>query len=107
MNREVLHYSDADKRPFLEWFSHLDRPVQAVVDRYIVRVSQGGSRNNVTPIRDGNGLKEIRVAKLGIRVYFADVTRGMLILTGGSKDTQRQDIETAKRYLRKYRDSQG
>ena len=107
MVRKIIYYKSAlGREPFFAWFDQLDIRLQVVIDRYVGRVAQGGSKNNVTPIKGGDGVKEIRVAKLGIRVYFAEPERLMLVLIGGDKDTQRQDVKTAKLYWRDYREQQ-
>ena len=52
----------------------------------------------------GEGVYELKIDfGPGYRVYFGlDGSELVVLLVGGSKKTQRQDIETAKQYWRTY-----
>ena len=90
---------DSGKSPFYEWFNGLDQKSQVAVMRFINRVSLGGSRKNVKSL--GDGVWEIKVAYEAMRVYFGK-TNGLLVLLGGGKSKQSEDIEQAKYYWRSY-----
>ena len=93
------YITDSGKSPFYEWFNGLDQKSQVAVMRFINRVSLGGSRKNVKPL--GDGVWEIKVAYKAMRVYFGKVN-GLLVLPGGGKSKQSEDIEQAKYYWRCY-----
>lgn len=85
---------------FDDWLSHLRDPVARVrINARILRL-RFGNPGDVKAV--GEGVLEMRIDHgPGYRVYFA--RRGselILLLCGGDKATQRQDIERAKELLR-------
>lgn len=103
--REIRRYITADGRiPFEEWFESLrDVRVIAKIEARLKRVSLGnlGDYKFV-----GEGVFELRIrTKQGLdyRIYFGQkgVTL-ILLLCGGDKGTQHQDIEKAKNYWKDY-----
>ena len=88
------------KVPFKEWIFSLPLRTQTKIFEYIKRVSEGGSKKNVKAI--GDKLFEIKVNyKSGYRVYFGELDSVViLVLLGGDKSTQKQDIKKAKEYWR-------
>ena len=81
---------------FAEWFAGLrDRHAKARIDVRIRRLSLGNP-GDVRPV--GEGVSELRIDYgPGYRVYF--VQRGqelIILLAGGDKRTQDQDIRTAR-----------
>ena len=81
---------------YLDWFSHLrDRAAKVRIDIRIRRLSLGNA-GDVKPV--GEGVSELRVNfGPGYRVYF--VQQGdicVVLLAGGDKSTQEQDIRKAK-----------
>lgn len=100
---EIRYYVSADGRqPFAEWFAELDPIARAKVTRAIVRM-QEGNLSNVKSV--GGGVLEYRIDfGPGYRVYFGlDGATLVILLTGGSKQRQRRDIEAATRYWQDYR----
>ncbi len=86
------------RKPFREWLYGLgDRAAIARITTRLERVELGnlGDHKSV-----GSGVMELRITYgPGYRVYYAfDGTRVVLLLIGGSKNTQARDIETAKAY---------
>jgi putative addiction module killer protein len=85
---------------YASWFRSL-RDARAKAKILINRLLDGNA-GDVAPI--GDGLSELRIHYgPGYRVYFAN--RGdtlILLLIGGDKDSQRRDIETAKRLAQEY-----
>lgn len=80
---------------YVQWFAKLrDRQARARIDVRIRRLSLGNP-GDVRPV--GEGVSELRIDYgPGYRVYF--VQRGeqvLILLAGGAKRTQPQDIETA------------
>ncbi len=80
---------------YANWFAKLrDRQARTRIDVRIRRLSLG-NRGDVRPV--GEGVSELRIDYgPGYRVYF--VQRGselVILLAGGDKHTQDQDIHTA------------
>ena len=92
----------AGRAPFAEWVKGLDFNTQAVVDRFVDRVSQGGAKKSIKSLKDG--VYEIKIPYAGgLRLYFALInTKHIVLLAGGKKATQPQDIKKAKQYWRTY-----
>jgi len=103
MKKSIHYYTKNNgKSPFLDWINSLDVKQQVIVDRYIQRVAQGGSRKSVKTLKDG--IFEIKIPySSGLRVYFGeDRNKIILLLVGGDKKTQTGDIKKAKEYWRYY-----
>jgi len=82
-------------KTYSEWFSALrDRQAKARIDIRIRRLSIGNP-GDVKPV--GQGVSELRIDYgLGYRVYFKQEGNTLIILlAGGDKKTQKQDIKTA------------
>ncbi len=100
---DVIVYATPDgKEPFNKWVSSIkDGQTQRVILRRIQRLRQGlfGDAKAL-----GTGIHELRIDfGPGYRVYFAKVgKRLILLLGGGNKATQNNDIKNAKWYLKDY-----
>lgn len=101
---EVRQYQTPDGRiPFAEWLWRLrDRNVQARIAARLVRL-QAGNRGDWKPV--GGGVFELRIdAGPGYRVYCGQHGAAVvLLLCGGDKRTQAQDIEVAHAYWKDYK----
>lgn len=88
---------------FDRWLGRLRdrRAVNRIVARLLA--AENGHLGDVRPV--GDGVSEMRINYgPGYRVYF--ITRGtelIVLLCGGDKDSQRRDIERAKRMAREWR----
>jgi putative addiction module killer protein len=101
--REIRLYITSDGRiPFKEWFDSLrDRKARVRIKLRLDRVEQG----NLGDCRSvGAGIFELRIDYgPGYRVYFGQIgSTIVLILYGGDKSTQEQDISKARDYWREY-----
>lgn len=101
--REIRRYIMPDgKIPFDEWFHSLrDVNAKSRIDLRISRVSIG----NLGDYRSlGEGVYELRIYyDPGYRVYFGQIgTTIVLLLCGGDKSTQSEDIRIAKEYWKDY-----
>jgi putative addiction module killer protein len=102
--REIQRYVKSDGQiPFDEWFNGLrDSQAKLKINVRLKRVSTGnfGDYRSV-----GEGVLELRINfGPGYRVYFGQVaTTIVLLLCGGDKSTQDEDIRKAKKYWTKYR----
>ncbi len=98
-----IYVTQEGREPFSEWLASLpDAKARAKIRVRLDRVSLGnlGDCHGV-----GEGVQELRIHYgPGYRVYFGqEGTAVVLLLCGGDKSTQTQDIETARRYWTDYR----
>jgi putative addiction module killer protein len=105
--REIRRYIAPDgKVPFGEWLDSLrDRKAKAKIKERLKRVSLGnlGDHKSV-----GKGVFELRIDYgSGYRVYFGQIGLTIvLLLLGGDKSTQEQDIRKAQEYWADYEESE-
>ncbi|MEP7234525.1 MAG: type II toxin-antitoxin system RelE/ParE family toxin [Ignavibacteriota bacterium] len=102
---EIKIYTKANgKSPFREWFNDLDRQTQIRVESRIDRLYLGNFGDSKAV---GEGVQELRLHfGPGYRLYFSTIGKQIvLLLTGGDKSTQDQDIKNAKEYYEEYRKS--
>ena len=92
----IRSFVDVDGRvPFQLWLAALDRPAQAKIDIALYRLAQG-NRSQVKGV--GGGVAELKVDfGPGYRIYFGqDGETLVILLAGGTKKRQSEDIMTAK-----------
>jgi putative addiction module killer protein len=92
---EVREYLDAGGRsPYAAWFERLNREAAVKVAAALARVQQGNLSNTKGV---GAGVYEYRVDfGPGYRIYFGkDGDRMVILVGGGTKKRQQQDIYTA------------
>lgn len=101
--RAIKNYLKANgKSPFEEWFNTLrDRQARTRIRLRLDRLELGnlGDCKSV-----GQGVFELRIDYgPGYRVYFGQIgATVILLLCGGDKTTQQQDIHQAQTYWRDY-----
>jgi putative addiction module killer protein len=102
--KQVVFYADENgNEPFQVWLAALrDTKGRRRILNRLLRVQQG-NYGDVEPV--GDGLSELRLFfGPGYRVYFGeDGENIVVILCGGDKDSQPQDIENAKAYWQEYK----
>jgi putative addiction module killer protein len=101
--REVVIYKTINgKEPFVDWRDRLDKRVRYKILARLNSI-QEGSFGDCRFL--GSGVSELKFRE-GIRVYYAEIQRiVILLLCGGNKNTkgdQGRDIEKAKEYLKDY-----
>ena len=101
--REIRNYRTSEgKSPFLEWRDSLrDRVAKAKINTRIDRVAEG----NLGDYRSvGQGVCELRINYgPGYRIYFGQIGLTIiLLLCGGDKSAQQQDISKALDYWADY-----
>jgi putative addiction module killer protein len=83
---------------FSGWYDALDARSQALVDGRLERIEASDAFGDVR--REGWGVYELRWRR-GLRVYFGYVRgpdgKAVLLLVGGTKHEQNQDIARARR----------
>lgn len=88
--------------PFRRWFDDLDAQAAAFVTTAIERLAEG----NVSNVRSiGEGAAELKINRgPGYRVYFGwDGKTLVILLGGGTKRRQQNDIEAALRRWQDYK----
>lgn len=93
---DVREYLDEyGTSPFTEWFTGLDAMAAAKITVVLARIAQG-NLSNVKGV--GEGVLEYRLDfGPGYRVYFGrDGDILVILLAGGTKKRQQQDIEAAQ-----------
>jgi putative addiction module killer protein len=101
---DVLEYLDRQGRsPFAAWFDDLDPAAAAKVAATVTRLSLG-NMSNVKGV--GAGVFETKIAfGPGYRVYFGkDGESLVILLAGGTKQRQQQDIKAAQERWQDYKD---
>ena len=91
---QIQYYVDAQGiTPYIDWLIELDRGLQRRV-RDAVSQMQRGNFGDSKPLRR-DGLFERRLDS-GLRIYYAKSSKpSVIILGGGAKPNQQQDIDTA------------
>lgn len=101
--KQIIVYADnAGIEPFSEWMNNLrDAMGRKRIFTRIDRLAHGnyGDCESV-----GEGVKELRMFfGSGYRVYFGEQgSKLVVLLSGGDKSTQTQDIKQAKLYWKEY-----
>jgi putative addiction module killer protein len=98
----VEEYRIDGRSPFREWHDRLDAQAAAIVSVAIDRLAEGNT-SNVESI--GEGAAELKINRgPGYRVYFGwDGNVLVILLGGGTKQRQQNDINAALRRWRDYK----
>jgi putative addiction module killer protein len=102
---EIVEYvTESGKNTFAVWFEKLSAPAAAKVTVGLRRI-ETGNFSNVKGVE--GGVFEYRIDfGPGYRVYFGkDGDRLVILLAGGTKKKQQQDIETAQQLWREYKNA--
>lgn len=96
---------ESGRAPFFEWIRSLDGSIGARISARIAHFEDGHFGDH-KPV--GDGILEVRFFfGPGYRVYFSiNGAQIVLLLMGGDKDTQPDDIEKAKEFLKNYLEDQ-
>ena len=94
--------TEQDVSPFRQWFDGLDDQAAAWVTIAIDRLGEGNTSNAKAL---GEGVSELRINRgPGYRVYFGwDGKMLVILLGGGTKKRQQNDIQAALRHWRSYK----
>jgi putative addiction module killer protein len=101
--RRIVHYVTADgKDPFARWAKTLlGTPA---LKKVLVRIDRAEDGNFGDCRAVGEGVWELRIDfGTGYRIYCAEDGDDLVLLRGGTKETQQADIRIAKGYWREYR----
>jgi len=105
--KEIRYFTDtAGRCPYAEWFDRLDPKARYTLMARIDRLT-GGNPGRVNAV--GEGVHELKIdLGPGYRIYFAnDADTILVILAGGTKRRQSQDIARAKDYWRLWKRQKG
>ena len=100
---EVVHYTDPDGQDLFDKWFHTLRDKKAVA-----RITSRAERLELGLFGDcrylKGGISELRIdLGPGYRIYFAKIgISSILLLCGGTKRTQKKDIEVAERRLKNW-----
>lgn len=102
MNKTIIYKTPEDKEPYTEWLSTLDKKSRAIIVYRVNKLERGilGDIDNV-----GDEVIELRIHfGPGFRVYISQIALNIyLILCGGSKRKQKDNIKAANSYLKEYK----
>ena len=104
---KLLEYLDRDDRsPFAEWFARIEARAAVKVTVALARIEQGNLSNCKSV---GAGVFEFRIDYgPGYRGYFArDGADWVILLAGGTKKRQQDDIDAAKRRWQDHKQRKG
>ncbi len=98
-----LYIAANGKAPYIKWMSSLTVPARAIIRKRIVRL-ETGQFGDIKMIKGARGLYELRIHEgPGYRLYFGKRRETLVILLcGGKKGGQSQDIARAKKYWQDY-----
>ena len=96
------YITDGGDEPFAKWFNTLNAMAASKVTTALYRMELG-NYSNVESV--GEGVYEYKIDfGPGYRIYFGQVGEELVILVGGgSKKKQNQDIKIAKLYWKEYK----
>lgn len=99
---EILIYETASgNEPFNDWLDSLDNSVKGKVIARVDRLKKG-LFGNAKALKEG--LYELKFKKPAFRIYYAIVgSQVILLVSGGDKNQQSNDIREAREYLKDYR----
>lgn len=100
---KIVQYEEENgSSPFAQWFDGLDVQAALKVRTALARM-EAGNPGDVKPV--GSGVSERRIDfGPGYRVYFGqDGQQLIVLLAGGTKRRQQQDIERAKEMWAAYK----
>ena len=103
--RIIIYVDENGHEPYRNWIDNLkDKKNQQRIRARIRRLAEGlyGDCHSV-----GEGILELRMFfGLGYRVYFGeDADNIVILLCGGDKDSQNQDIKNSKEYWKDYKNN--
>lgn len=94
-----LYETEQEKCPYLQWESRLTRNTRAVITARLARIRLGNF-GDCKSLQGVKGIYELRIHfESGYRIYFAKQgVKVILLLIGGNKSSQKNDIEKAYGY---------
>lgn len=100
---QVVEYKRKNgDNPFADWFDGLNHQAALKVDDAIVRMKEGNF-SNVKSVGQGVSERKINFGP-GYRIYFGrDGGKLIILLGGGTKKSQKRDVETARKLWLEYK----
>lgn len=102
--KEIIFYeSKSGKKPFQFWFKSMDKKIKERILARLDRIEQGNF-GDYKYIDDDIYELKFNFGS-GYRIYFAqDGDAIVILLCGGDKSSQSQDIEKAKNYFKDFKE---
>ncbi len=99
---ELEEFEKQGRSPFGDWFERLNAVAAAKITTALTRLKEG-KHSNAKSV--GSGVAEYKVDfGPGYRIYFGkDGDKLIILLCGGDKKSQRDDIQKAKGYWQDYK----
>jgi putative addiction module killer protein len=97
----VIYETSRGRQPFSEWLDSLDGSVRGKVEARVDRLMKGQFGNSKA-LKDG--VFELKFKNPAFRIYYAMIKRQVvLLISGGDKSRQSDDIKEAKICFQDYR----
>jgi putative addiction module killer protein len=98
-----FYVTENGKSPYVKWTESLTIAVRAMIHRRITRL-ETGNFGDAKLIKGSRRLYELRIHEgPGYRIYFGKCSNFLVVLLcGGKKGSQSQDIVKAKKYWQDY-----
>lgn len=98
-----IYETQNGKSPYLQWESKLSRTIRAILTTRLARI-RVGNFGDCKSIQGVKGMYELRVhISPGYRIYFGkDEDKIILLLLGGTKGSQKKDIQKSHEYWQDY-----
>jgi putative addiction module killer protein len=100
-----IYRDENEKEPYTKWIDSLKDPITRARIRRRLRRLEEGNMGDVTPV--GGGVSELRFHfGPGYWVYFGEHEEALLLLLwGGDKGSQIEDVKKAKLYWFEFKES--
>ena len=104
---EIEFYTTANgKSPYVKWMDSLTISTRAIIHKRIARL-EAGNFGDAKTLKGCRDLYELRIHEgPGYRIYFGKIKNILVVLLcGGKKGNQSQDIIKAKKYWEDYKEN--
>lgn len=104
MKELIIYTTQEGIKPFCKWLNSIDKSIRVRIDQRLARIEASENYGDHAILKNADNIVEIR-CKLGsgYRIYLhEDENNIVILLTGGDKKTQVEDIEKAKSYWLDY-----
>jgi putative addiction module killer protein len=90
--------------PFLDWMRYVKQYDDGAIGKILIRLKRAEEGNFGDHRSEGEGVLALRIGGHGpgYRVYFGIDGEELILLWGGTKDTQQEDIKKARRFWGDY-----
>jgi len=93
-------YEENGKSPFQIWLRNLDETTHTRIIERLTRIENGNFGDHKF-LEEGGWELRFNFGS-GYRIYYGQKNNMIILLSGGDKNSQKEDIEKAKKYWTKY-----